>query len=567
LKLVIGICAVGIVFLCAFIGMWTIEASYTGEFANNVFSSAALQNKTVMVFVPHEDDELNVAGVTIKNLRDNNIRTICVFATNGDYYPVEARISEARESLYILGVPDDDIYFLGYADGPASQKYYDKYTAPDDEILSSPNTGKNATYCVLGKLDFSTQFRATPSAYTRNSFKRDVQDIILRFKPDIIFANDFDKHLNHRENTLLFEEVMGDILRRPGNNYHPEVFKGFAYSTAYTAVADFYAPNILSTQKPEKNELNNPIYDTDMPQYEWDKRVRLPSNRTCLTRLLEGNTLFAALKTHKSQDTLKRSLRIINGDEVFWQRNTNSLTYQGTIVVSSGNGNKLNDFKLVDVKDLRPRHVEFTNYLWVPSLSDTQKMATVIWQKQQTIDKVIFYGNIEDDSRIEGGVVELSNGFQVQVPELNSAGRATVINIPPQKNINWLKFTIKKWRGERPGLAELEIYGGQSQPELFNLVKITINGDFAYDYWVKEGTKQVDLGIYKFGNVGDCKLRIVKGEGSLKGNTLFLNSNYVIVKAEADNNVFDQIIISRKSLVAFGKLKLRQSFEGKTLKL
>ena len=75
-------------------------------------------------------------------------------------------------------------------------------------------------------------------------------------------------------------------------------------------------------------------------------------------------------------------------------------------------------------------------------------MATVIWQKQQTIDKVIFYGNIEDDSRIEGGVVELSNGFQVQVPELNSAGRATVINIPPQKNINWLKFTIKKWRGE-----------------------------------------------------------------------------------------------------------------------
>ncbi|MEA5092828.1 hypothetical protein SDC9_35951 [bioreactor metagenome] len=567
MKLVIVIFAVSMVFLCAFIGMWTIEASYTGEFANSVFSSAALQNKTVMVFVPHEDDELNVAGVTIKNLRDNNIRTICVFSTNGDCYPAEARISEARESLHILGVPDDDIYFLGYADGPASQKYYDKYTAPNDEILISPKTGKNATYCVLGKRDFSTQFRAAPSTYSRNCFKRDVQDIILRFKPDIIFANDFDKHLNHRENTLLFEEVMGDILRRPGNNYHPEVFKGFAYSTAYTAVADFYAPNILSTQKPDKTELNNPIYDTDIPQYEWDKRVRLPSNKTCLTRLLEGNTLFAALKVHRSQDTLKRSPRIINGDEVFWQRDTNSLTYQGTIVVSSGNGNKLNDFKLVDVMDLHPRNVGFANYLWVPSLADKQKMVKVIWQKQQTIDKVVFYGNIEEDSRIEGGVVELSNGFQVQVPELNSAGRATVLNIPPQKNIDWLKFTIKKWRGERPGLAELEIYGGESEPELFNLVKITINDDFAYDYWVKDDVKQVALGIYKFGNVGNCELKIIKGKGHLSGNTLFLDSNYVIVKAEAANNVFDQITIRRQTLWAFWKLKLRQSLERKKLKL
>jgi LmbE family N-acetylglucosaminyl deacetylase len=563
--IVIG--AVIIAFFCAFMAMWTIEASYTGEFFNSVFSSPALQNKTVMVFVPHEDDELNVAGVTIKNLRDNNVRTICVFATNGDCYPVEARISEARESLHILGVPDDDIYFLGYADGPASQKYYDKYTAPHDEILSSPKTGKNATYCVLGKQDFSSQFRAAPSAYTRNSFKHDVQDIILKFKPDIIFASDFDKHLNHRETTLLFEEAMGDILRRPGNNYNPEVFKGFAYSTAYTSAADFYAPNILSTQKPDKTELNNPIYDTDIPQYEWDKRVRLPSNRACLTRVLEGNTMFSALKAHKSQDTLQRSSRIINGDEVFWQRDTNSLTYQGNIVVSSGNGNKLNDFKLVDVKDLHPRHVEFANYLWIPSLSDKQKLAMVIWQKQQTIDKVVFYGNIEDDSRIEGGVVELSNGFQVQVPELNSAGRATVINIPPQKNINWLKFTIKKWRGENPGLAELEIYGGESKPELFNLVKITVNDNFAYDYWVKDDTQKVDLGIYKFGNVGDCKLSIVNGKGSLKGNTLFLDSNYVTVRVDADNNVFDQITIRRKTLWAFWKLKLRQRFERKKLKL
>jgi LmbE family N-acetylglucosaminyl deacetylase len=567
LKIVMSLSTMGIVLFCAFLGMWTIEASYKGEFTNSMFSVSALQGKTVMIIVPHEDDELNVAGVTIKNLRDNGIRTICVFATNGDCYPVEKRISEARESLHILGVEDSDIYFLGYADGPASQAYYDKYTAPADKVLISPKTGKKETYCVLEKQDCSTQFRGKPNPYTRSSYKSDMQYIILRFKPDIIFANDFDKHLNHRENSLLFEEVMGDILKRPGNNYYPEVFKGFAYSTAYTAVADFYVPNILSTQKPDKTELNNPAYETDIPQYEWDKRVRLPSNKACLTRTLEGNTLFAALAAHKSQDTLERAARIINGDQVFWQRDTNSLTYQGLIEVSSGKGNKLNDFKLVDVTDLHPRHITFANYLWTPSLYDKQKMAMVMWQQGQTIDKIVLYGNIEEDSRIEAAVIELSNGFKVQVQELNCAGRATIINIPTQEKVNWLKFTITKWRGKKPGLAELEIYGGNSRPSLFNLVKITINEDFAYDYWVKENIKEVVLGIYKFGNVGECKLSIVEGEGRLQGNTLFLDGNYVIVRAEGDNNVFDQIVIRRKNFLAFWKLKLRQVLEKKKLKL
>jgi len=396
--------------------MLQIDTSYKGNFSNSVFKSSFLQGKTVMVFVPHEDDELNVAGLTIKNLRDNNVRTICVFATNGDWYPVKKRVAEARESLRILGVPDKDIYFLGYADGPASQKYYDKYTAPANAILVAPKTKKRETYCVLGKSDFGTLLRGKPSPYTRNAFKRDITDIILKFKPDIIIATDFDKHLNHRENSLFFEEVMGDILRMPKNNYRPEVLKGFAYSTTYTAVADFYAPNIFSAQKPDKNELNNPLYETDIPQYEWSKRLRLPANEECLTRLLKGNTLFAALQAHKSQDTVKRAPRIINGDQVFWERDTSGLAYEGKVTVSSGHGEKLNDFKLVDVTDLHNRHVIFDNYLWSPSASDKEKTATITWSKGQTIDKIILYGNIEESSRIEAGSIELSNGFRVEVP-------------------------------------------------------------------------------------------------------------------------------------------------------
>ncbi|MDD4320262.1 MAG: PIG-L family deacetylase [Acidaminococcaceae bacterium] len=567
MKFVRSIIVVCVALLGLFFAMLQIDTSYKGNFSNSVFKSSFLQGKTVMVFVPHEDDELNVAGLTIKNLRDNNIRTICVFATNGDWYPVKKRVAEARESLRILGVPDKDIYFLGYADGPASQKYYDKYTAPGNVVLVAPKTKKLETYCVLGKSDFGTLLRGKHSSYTRNAFKRDIMDIILKFKPDIIIATDFDKHLNHRENSLFFEEVMGDILRMPKNNYRPEVLKGFAYSTAYTAVADFYAPNILSAQKPDKKELNNPLYETDIPQYEWSKRLRLPANKECLTRLLKGNTLFAALQAHKSQDTVKRAPRIINGDQVFWERYTSGLAYEGKVTVSSGHGEKLNDFKLVDVTDLHNRHVIFDNYLWSPAASDKEKTATITWPKGQTIDKIILYGNIEDSSRIEVGSIELSNGFRVEVPELKAGGRATVIKIAPQQNILWLKFSMKKWRGKTPGLAELEIYGGKPPIEFFNLVKITVNGDFVYDYWVRRDIEKLDLGIYKFGNVGKCKLIIVAGKGRLQGNELFLDSDDIIVRAEDENGLFDQVVIHRKPVWYFWCLRLKQLVEKRMLKV
>ncbi len=46
--------------MCSFIGhffaMLQIDTNYEGNFSNRVFKSAALQGKTVMVFVPHEDD-------------------------------------------------------------------------------------------------------------------------------------------------------------------------------------------------------------------------------------------------------------------------------------------------------------------------------------------------------------------------------------------------------------------------------------------------------------------------------------------------------------------------------
>lgn len=79
-----------------------IHSSFTYK---NIF-----QGHDVMVFIPHEDDEINVAGATIYGLKQEGFHVICVFATNGDRsYLAETRIHEAAAALKMLGVPYEDI--------------------------------------------------------------------------------------------------------------------------------------------------------------------------------------------------------------------------------------------------------------------------------------------------------------------------------------------------------------------------------------------------------------------------------------------------------------------------
>ena len=79
---------------------------------------------TLMVVIPHEDDEINIAGSLICGAREEGMQVICVFVTNGDYkYIPDVRIREAVRALAVLGVPQEDIVFLGYPDGGGHGEY------------------------------------------------------------------------------------------------------------------------------------------------------------------------------------------------------------------------------------------------------------------------------------------------------------------------------------------------------------------------------------------------------------------------------------------------------------
>ena len=75
----------------------------------------------IMIIVPHEDDEvLMAAGIIEQAVRDEKKITV-VMATNGDYEGTDpltgsVRLPETIAGLKVLGVPEENIIFMGYAD-------------------------------------------------------------------------------------------------------------------------------------------------------------------------------------------------------------------------------------------------------------------------------------------------------------------------------------------------------------------------------------------------------------------------------------------------------------------
>ena len=55
--------------------------------------------------------------------------------------------------------------------------------------------------------------------YTRSNMKADIKSVILDILPETIIAVDFDNHPDHRALSLLFEEVMGELLKEK-EDYH-----------------------------------------------------------------------------------------------------------------------------------------------------------------------------------------------------------------------------------------------------------------------------------------------------------------------------------------------------------
>lgn len=436
--------------------------------------AALYGGKEVMLFVPHQDDEINVMGGVLEEYVKYGSDVRVVFSTNGDKNGLtNTRLQEAVDALAFVGIPANHIIFLGYGD-----KWQDGqphiYNAEDQMVLTS-HVGRTETY---GSASYAPYREG--AAYTRENFLQDIESVILEYQPEILYCVDYDHHIDHRALSLSFEKVLGKILAEHPD-YRPQVFKGYAYSTAWEADKDFHGENILSTKN---------VFTSEKPQgqniYRWEDRVRLPVHGEGFSRSLVTAGMFTSLATHKSQNAWLQGQAVVNGDKVFWQRATSSLSYTAQIETSSGETSLLNDFMLLECGDLLLDEALPLDGVWIPE--DTEKTASFVFAAPEHIDSIRLYDHPAEDCNVLNARITFDDGTGLETGPLVTGGSATEIPVG-KADVTSFTITLTESSGIA-GLSEVEVYSENPETEL-SFIKIMDEGEnFLYDYWIDPSGSQ-----------------------------------------------------------------------------
>lgn len=441
------------------------------------------QGKKVMVIVPHQDDELNLmAGVMEEYIRYGST-VHPVYVTNGDNKGLaEARFQEALNVFAHVGIPAQNVIFLGYGDawkegGPHL------YNAEPGVVVES-HLGRSETY---GTQAHAVWREGVP--YIVENLLDDIQSVIQTYRPDVIYCSDYDSHPDHKATSLAFEKVMGRILKEDPE-YHPLVFKGYAYATAWYAEPDFYGDNLLATH----NVFGEPWYQKPAV-YRWEERVRLPVQSGSLSRSLLSADIFKQLMYHETQEAYFQAERIVNSDKVFWYRDTNSLCYRAQVRVSSGNGELLNDFMLLENRNVVDDTHQPYDGVWIPE--DEEKQAEINFGQTETVRLVRLYDNPSEEDNVLAGRILFADGSEVEFGPLDPGGAAVTIEVE-EKTVTGFTVILTKTQGNNAGLTEIEAFSEEPSHGLKYLKLMDEAGNFVYDYWTTDGAK-CNFSVYSQG--------------------------------------------------------------------
>lgn len=529
--------------------------------AGNSFFDKNYFGTRVLILAPHPDDEINIAGNTILNMAAAKAEIFVAYSTNGDFEnPAEVRAQEAVAALKILGVPRDKIIFLGYGDGHNLS----------DKPTQSP-AGHVETYAAKNFVDYAKKTFGRHSPYTRKNFKRDLKSLLLELRANIIFCVDFDSHADHRALSIMFEEVMGEILSER-TDYRPEVYKKFAYATAFNAAPDFYAANLRAVKKPKLGETDTYDFDfIDRANYIWANRVRFPVAN--FQTILKDNPVAEAIFAHKSQRNEWNALRVLNSDEIFFERRTDSQTFSAKVTATSGDASKVRDFKIIDAKNLDAKPAQIADNLW------QGEKVFFEWAEPVQVQRIVIYGNPLDDAptkislRLElanmHAVIDKAGIYLDNVKKINaelpSRGRPLVLDV---EKIFVTRAEISAGTGKSLALAEVEFFAN-AEPlhKIPPFIKLTVNDNFTYNYAVPYEVDKISIGLYRFHVDSPVKVTAAAGDEIiltelLTDGELILNfgkATEIVVTAEViGTEIYDRVIIRRVGDFAQIQLKIWQ---------
>ena len=348
-----------------------------------------------LLVVPHQDDETNLAGNIMERIKEKYDLYILYSSLDADLERGIVRKQEAIKACAVWSITPDHLIFLDYPDTPNKVGHH-YYSDGDHRIVD------------------------------------DLKHWILRLKPSIIFATDFDYHSDHRMLSIAFETAMGQVLKE-NIEYHPIVLKGFCYETAYYSVEDYKA------SRPQDSVINMNLLSN--PSYEWEKRVSIKSSEK--PGVIWHRKAYKALKAHRSQYAIFHARSIVNQDNVFWLRRTDNLLNQAKLTASIEDAEKLRDFKILDTDDLITQDPRKIKYCGCCSLRKGDWIKAE-WEIPVKIVGIVINGSIDLDERKKTDIEIYADGEYVErINILMPYGRNTIAYIN-RENVKKLGFFVLK---------------------------------------------------------------------------------------------------------------------------
>lgn len=405
------------------------------------------EGKKVLIIVPHQDDEINIAGNFIASLKNTN-NIFVLYTTNGDFiFDAKYRYKEAIKSLKILGnIPKENVFFLGYSDQSYDQKTH-MYNIEEDWMA---NKGFKETYAPKGFKEWNYYKHGEHCTFNKNNFTKNIKEVIEDVLPDTIVCIDLDFHPDHIMTSLCFEKAMGEILNKKDNNYFPQILKTFAYENSYLGPVDFNKEEDVGMKfniDDEGNLKSNPYYNIK-------DSIILDIDKRCYTKNLFKNIIYKSIKAHKSQVLVQHAESIINANSVYWGRNTKNILNKAEIMVSSGKKEYLNDFMLLDTDNVlngNEKNIQFNKGIWIPDENDEKKEIYIKLLREQYIDSIILYKGRKNLNFVKNIELEYDN-----VSNKIVLGKNFVNIIKINRNCNFIKIKILDKKISN-GFSEIEI--------------------------------------------------------------------------------------------------------------
>ncbi len=410
--------------------------------------------KSILVFGPHEDDEIFLAAGIARAARARGDTVKMVLVTNGDINGVSTGLARQGNSVtasQAIGLAESDLIFLGYGDGSLGAMY----RAGSGSQVFTSSAGVTSTYGNrgLGGMDYHRYRYGVSGPYSRNTLLGDIQDVLVTFRPDEIYAPSyFDDHDDHMATALLLVEGIL-ALQRAGVSLPVKLFQGIIWApgapsqwpqveaTGFTPWLPHYKPSCC--------------LDSATP-FEWERlrHVMVPPEMQTSDRAtsLKWRAIQSGFGSYAWYSSWARR------EEIFWVTDFGAnLASSAQVSVSSENSSGgYGRAKAVD-GTLHGSQVGGVHE-WATSGQLAGAWIQLDWPAPVSVAQVNLYDRPSLSENVFAGTLSFSDGSTIAVASLPKGGQVSPVTFPP-KQVAWVRFTVNRAEGSSAGLSEIEVLG------------------------------------------------------------------------------------------------------------